>query len=201
MGKEDDPFLLGFGNFSGTMLNFGGVNKWYAVDMNLDLKFIPSDKVIFPTYGWKNKIYTQNTINSQSPLPKNQHIYSPWKYAETQKESFQQPQFFRGRYYILVLGFCWFGALWHVLSFNFQSYATAPNSNPPLGTVVWHLIQKVIIANDHLWHLAKRKVCQGTTTLAEETSSYSENTPLKFNSSPLKNDAWKTILSFWEDLC
>ena len=27
MGKEDDPFLLGFGNFSGvnSLLNFGGI--------------------------------------------------------------------------------------------------------------------------------------------------------------------------------
>ena len=27
--------------------------------------------------------------------------------------------------------------------------------------------------------------------------SNSKGTPQKFNSSPLKNDAWKTILSFW----
>ena len=27
---------------------------------------------------------------------------------------------------------------------------------------------------------------------------WDDDTPPKFNSSPLKNDGWKTILSFWE---
>ena len=30
-----------------------------------------------------------------------------------------------------------------------------------------------------------------------QTSQTSPKNPLKFNSSPLKNDAWKMILSFW----